>query len=252
MRRVYSADDLGPVFWLGKEVPKGYEHFGYPTYLDDSLNKEIRADAASYLAALIDTEPKSDWGKPNERTLYELPADRRRLIALLRSGGELPGEPPVGQHMLTSTCVPNDGIPPSPIPSPETYHVCRPGTGLYNVGLPGDRMPSDKIDVGVPLKSTSNIQDRTGPWPGYHPVPVGRHCNWTAPQVTNIPDSHSRACTAPLPDGSIFMIGAQITKGRDPVVLSWSKDGLVNHPIGLLECHSIQQTLSDTMHQANL
>ena len=46
--------------------------------------------------------------------------------------------------------------------------------------------------------------------------------------MTNIPDSHSRACTAPLPggDGRTFMIGAQIPRGRDPVVLSLSRDGL--------------------------
>ena len=60
----------------------------------------------------------------------------------------------------------------------------------------------------------------------YHPVPVGRHCNWTAPVPTDIPDSHSRACAAPLPDGRIFLIGAQIPTGRDPVVLSISRDGL--------------------------
>lgn len=41
--------------------------------------------------------------------------------------------------------------------------------------------------------------------------PVGRHCNWTAQVVTSIPDSHSRACAAPLPDGRIFMIGAQVS-----------------------------------------
>ena len=85
------------------------------------------------MAALVDAEPTSDWGKPNERTMFELPADRRRLMALLRGGGELPGEPTVGQHMLASSCV-LGGAPPSPIPSPETYHVCRPGTGLFNVG----------------------------------------------------------------------------------------------------------------------
>eukprot|EP00041_Stephanoeca_diplocostata_P037478 m.1420498 g.1420498 ORF g.1420498 m.1420498 type:complete len:164 (+) comp25045_c1_seq36:1692-2183(+) len=61
---------------------------------------------------------------------------------------------------------------------------------------------------------------------GYHPVPVGRNCNWSAPVGTSIPDSHSRACSAPLPDGRIFLVGAQILKGRDPLVLSLSSDGL--------------------------
>lgn len=223
MRRVHGPESLGPVFWLGKEVPQGYERFGYPTYFDRSIDAQTRADAAAYVAALVDTEPTSDWGKPNERTMFELPADRSRLMALLRGGGELPGEPAVGQHMLASSCVLPGPPPSSRARNPETYHVCRPGTGLYNVGLPGDRMPTAAAAEAPELRRGSAGD---GPWPGYHPVPVGRHCNWTAPQVTNIPDSHSRACIAPLPDGSMFMIGAQITKGRDPVVLSWSKDGL--------------------------
>ena len=199
------------------------------------MDEQTRADATAYLAALVDAEPQSDWGRPNERTMYQLPGDRRRLMALLRSGGELPGEPEVGQHMLASSCEIGGAEPPPP-PSHESYHVCRPGTGLFNVGLPGDRMPtakpasSSQSQSPDPSQSPSPLQSQSqsgaGPWPGYHPIPVGRHCNWTAPVVTNIPDSHSRACTAPLPDGRIFMIGAQIPKGRDPVVLSISKDGL--------------------------
>jgi len=81
-------------------------------------------------------------GKPNERTMFELPADRSRLMALLRGGGELPGEPAVGQHMLASSCVLRGAPPPSRVKNPETYHVCRPGTGLFKAGLPGDRMPT--------------------------------------------------------------------------------------------------------------
>ena len=104
--------------------------------------------------------------------------------------------------------------------------MCRPGTGLYNVGLPGDRMPAKSAEPRRTDGAATVGDAADEPWPGYHPIPVGRHCNWTAPIVTTIPDSHSRACTAPLPDGRIFMIGAQIPSGRDPIVLSISKDGL--------------------------
>jgi len=222
MRRVHAPGQLGPVFWLGKAVPTGYERFGYPVY--DQMDAATKADAAAYVAALVGQEPLSDWGKPNERTLYELPANRRRLMALLRSGGQLAGQPTVGSKMLASTCVLGGAEPqpqpqPQSQPQPENYHVCRPGTGLFNAGLPGDRMPPC-------ADSAAGTTAGNGPWPGYHPVPVGRHCNWTQPVATSIPDSHSRACAAPLPDGRIFLIGAQIPKGRDPIVLSISQDGL--------------------------
>ena len=220
MRRVYGPNKLGPVFWLGKEVPQGYEHFDYPVYTDKQrLGEQTVADASSYLAALVDAEPTSDWGRPNERVMYQLPANRRRLMMLLRSGGALKGEPAVGPHMLFSTC--ELAVTAPAAAENNTYHACRPITGLYNVGLPGDAMPQ-----GSPATEPVHVAGAPSPWPGYHPVPVGHHCNWSAPVVTTIPDSHSRACTAPLPDGRIFMIGAQIPRGRDPIVLSLSKDGL--------------------------
>ena len=119
MRRVYSPTKIGPVFWLGKDVPGcnattfpgfphkpcppgGYARFGYKTYLQ--MDEQTKSDATAYLAALLDQEALSDWGKANERTLYELPDNRNRMMALLRSGGGLPGEPTVGSHMLHSTC----------------------------------------------------------------------------------------------------------------------------------------------------
>ena len=55
MRRVHAATTLGPVFWLGKEVPKGFEQLGYPTYRE--MDAETQADASAYLAALVDLEP---------------------------------------------------------------------------------------------------------------------------------------------------------------------------------------------------
>jgi hypothetical protein len=71
MRRVHGVGSLGPVFWLGDKVPLGFEHFGYPTYLDSqAIDAVTRADASAYLAALVDAEPTSDFGQPNERAVY--------------------------------------------------------------------------------------------------------------------------------------------------------------------------------------
>ena len=63
MRRVLSPTSLGPVFWLGREVPQGYEEFGYPTYLE--MDAQTKADALEYLAASLAMEPQVDWGMPN-------------------------------------------------------------------------------------------------------------------------------------------------------------------------------------------
>ena len=139
-------------------------------------------------------------GHPNERVLYELPADRSRLIMLLRAGTH------GNEHLLASNCK-LAGAAPRPAPTNETMHFCRPGTGLFNAGLPGDKMPW--APTAAQRQRAGGSTGGTGPWPGYHPVPVGHSCNWTAPYFTTIPDSHSRACTAPLPDGRIFMIGVR-------------------------------------------
>jgi len=71
MRRVHGPESLGPVFWLGKEVPQGYERFGYPTYFDRSIDAQTRADAAAYVAALVDTEPTSDWGLATSASFWD-------------------------------------------------------------------------------------------------------------------------------------------------------------------------------------
>jgi hypothetical protein len=71
---------------------------------------------------------------------------------------------------------------------------------------PGLMLPCQHVFKDLSHRDTVGIDGvrlgaNDGPWPGYHPIPVGLHCNWSAPIVTTIPDSHSRACTAPLPDG---------------------------------------------------
>lgn len=184
MRRVYAPGQLGPVFWLGSQVPTGYEHLGYPTYTNtQAVDGQTRTDATSYLAALLDAESLSDWGKPNERVTYQLPSAQNRLITMLRTGGSLPGEPSVGSYMLSSTCLLDDSSAATHQLKPSaaaTYHVCRPGTGLWNVVLPGDTMPSHQAPSAQPPMpraiSTSSsaagekVAQSAGPWPGYHPM----------------------------------------------------------------------------------
>ena len=235
MRRVMSPDILGPVFWLGPVIPKGFEHLNYRTYLE--MDAQTRNDAADYLAALVDAVPQSDFGKPSERAMYQLPSDTNRLMLLLRSDDAAH----VGQHMLASSCElmaaateeppPEHMIAGAPATALETEHFCRPITGFgFNVGLPGDKMPpratrnaATHTSIGkIQMSTTVALMNRGG---GRKPT-VGHHCNWSAPVETNIPDSHSRACTARLPDGRVFLVGAQITHGRDPLVLSLSTDGL--------------------------
>ena len=54
-----------------------------------------------------------------------------------------------------------------------------------------------------------------------------RICNWSIPKIISIPDSKSRTCASVLPENKgIYLVGNQINKGRDPVTLSLSKDGI--------------------------
>ena len=59
------------------------------------------------------------------------------------------------------------------------------------------------------------------------PDPRPRTCDWSAPAIVTLPDSHSRTCTAALPGGGIFLVGNQILAGRDPVTLAVARDGIL-------------------------
>jgi hypothetical protein len=108
--------------------------------------------------------------------------------------------------MLASRCtLPADTLPLQTVPA---VLQCRPGTGLILFGV-----PHPLADTAAPLGDLQLV--------GY------KNCSWSTPEYTNIPDSHSRTCTSSLPDGRIYMVGAQLTGGRDPLVLSISSDGLV-------------------------
>ena len=63
------------------------------------------------------------------------------MMSLLRSG-QTP-DPHKDPHMLYSSCeLTGEAESQQRHAGGETYHVCRPGTGLYNMGLPGDHMPA--------------------------------------------------------------------------------------------------------------
>lgn len=90
MRRVHGVGSLGPVFWLGDKVPLGFDHFGYPTYLDaQAIDAVTRADASTYLAALVDAESTSDFGQPNERAVYVTVPNIPFFSALLQKNAKL-------------------------------------------------------------------------------------------------------------------------------------------------------------------
>lgn len=152
-----------------------------------AMDSITQADVTLYWSRLVNTTPADDKYEPNERSLYALPSDPRTLVLLMRTGGSSL------DRLLASTCrLPNTHSLPLPAPVP-AYSQCRPGTGNLNFAL-------------VP---TAN-----------------RTCLWSDPVFTSIPDSHSRTCASALPDGRIYLLGAQLTRGRDPLTLALSKDGL--------------------------
>ena len=56
------------------------------------------------------------------------------------------------------------------------------------------------------------------------------HCSaWSTPSPTNLPDSHSRTCTAQLADGRTWLVGAQLPRSgqRTPLTLALSSAGIL-------------------------
>ena len=106
--------------------------------------------------------------------------------------------------LVASTCTLGAAAPAVTAPT----GVCRPTTGCWHGGL----LPAPTKESDGPEASP------TGEF--------GRACEWSAPVYTTIPDSPSRTCAAPLPDGSIYLL-SNPGPGRDPLVISVSRDGLV-------------------------
>jgi len=209
MRRVFvsgphATPTLGPIFWLNRTIPSGFESLGFPTYLD--MDDETRSDAEQYLASAVRTltafpdfelgaESTASGGmKYNERSVYLVPGTRK-LVNLIRGGGP--------KTLYASVC----DLPEAPALSKEdafdmTLFSCRAGVGDRFLAMP---------EVLTSFDETSEP----------------RICNWSAVVSSNIPDSHSRTCAAPLPDGQgVYLVGAQNPKSRDPVTLSIAADGL--------------------------
>ena len=229
---------LGPPFWLNRTVPayctnSSAEECKYPTYLE--MDAVTRADAAQLLASFVRTlvvypdestdakkiktaegteEERKQTDSPrrqlqhlnvgdddmhssgmhyNERSLYAVPGTRD-LVLLLR------GYP----HALSAALCTLPASPYGTAPFTAVSRSCRSGVG----------------DAFMNLVELVNLGSANS---GGKP----RICNWTSPIPTDMPDSGSRTCAAPLPDGKgIYLVGNQIDRGRDPVTIATSHDGL--------------------------
>ena len=67
----------------------------------------------------------------------------------------------------------------------------------------------------------------------FGPTSDPRVCNWSDPILSTLPDSGSRTCASTFPagsqsglGGSVYLVGNQIDRGRDPVTLNLAKDGV--------------------------
>ena len=134
---------------------------------------------------------------------------------------------------------------------------CRPGTGIYNFGLlpPTPRGDSGAVVRAAATSGDGGDHDRDGDRDvgngggdgdgGGGDGDGGSSSNggdgdgddgdsawicsaWSTPAPTNIPDSHSRTCTAQMVDGRVWMVGAQLplSGDRTPLTLSLSSDGV--------------------------
>jgi hypothetical protein len=193
---------FGPIFWLADHVPPGFEHCNFDTVR--TIDAVARADALELWSQHINTTVDAQL-LPNERSFYVLPGDPRRAVLLLRSGvANAPSQ------MLAATAL-LPGTAPAPIWRIAHDLQCRPGTGLVQAALV-DGWSSSSSVAAAPLQ-----------------------LNWTVPQLTSIPDSHSRTCASVLPDGRVYLIGNQVTSGRSLLTLALSRDGLdFDHVVGLI------------------
>jgi hypothetical protein len=188
----HNDAQFGPIFWVAPRAPPGFEHCGFDSLT--TIDATARADALSLWSQHVNTTVYARL-LPNERSFYVLPGDPRRAVLLLRSGvSNAPSQ------MLASTAL-LPGTLPTPVWRTAHYLQCRPGTGLVQAAL---------------------VDGWTSPAAGGAPL----HLNWTKPQLTSIPDSHSRTCASILPDGRVFLIGNQIESGRSLLTLALSSDGI--------------------------
>lgn len=194
---------LGPPFWLNRSMPtyckdKASADCTYPTYLE--MDDVTRRDAEQLLASFIRTTvvtPDSSSSDPfprmvyNERSLYMAPGTRTLVLLLRGQKGAL----------SASLCE----LPKVTVAEDHTLFSCRPGIGDAFMNI---------VEL---VANSSNTSDP-------------RVCEWSTPQISSLPDSGSRTCAARFPTGAdavgVYLVGNQIEKGRDPVTLSVSKDGV--------------------------
>ena len=225
----------GPVFWVCDTVPAGFDTYCNTTLTDSyDIGSDASRDAADFRAKLVSTTPSVDAGEPNERSVYALPHPSAgksgagagqplplELVLLLRTGNTtapvlwasrctLIGQGNGTNAHATSTIVRRES----------TMGVGRPGTGIYNYGLPEATADGDFVYSGAP--SADADADAKGL------LGLDRTCDWSVPEPTNMPDSHTRTCAGTFPDGRRWLLGSQLpqTGLRTPLTLATSKDGL--------------------------
>ena len=65
---------------------------------------------------------------------------------------------------------------------------------------------------------------------------------WRGPYHSNLPDADSNLNAGRLPGGQIYLVSNACTRGRDPLVVSTSKDGWrFEHAIGVMSCEGLGQ-----------
>jgi len=63
---------------------------------------------------------------------------------------------------------------------------------------------------------------------------------WSNQTQTGIVDADSNLNAGALPDGRIFLVSNACSRGRDPLVVSTSEDGLdFNHAVGVMSCTTL-------------
>jgi len=126
-----------------------------------------------------------------DRSLYMAPGTRTLVLLLRGQKGAL----------SASLCE----LPKVTVAEDHTLFSCRPGIGDAFMNI---------VEL---VANSSNTSDP-------------RVCEWSTPQISSLPDSGSRTCAARFPTGAdavgVYLVGNQIEKGRDPVTLSVSKDGV--------------------------
>ena len=222
MRRVSAGGSggvlLGPVFWAAKALPAYAPVAAHAYPLLGTMDEQTQQDAAQFAAGeLMQHMP----APPKPAVLSE-----RSIIwqQLPQQQPSSPAAPPAPVHL--ALVARDDGSPSS---LREWASLCvLPGAGITEAGMA--RFARAVANGELYLR------------PGATP------CNWSAPVMTEIPDSRAKTCAGVLPPapaptgrrfllgntpvpqaGQRFLLGNQLPTrfDRDPLTISLSRDGVL-------------------------